>query len=121
MRIVKSLCVALICLSAGCCAAAQEFNFPDAAGDSAALSKAMPALAKQVIEVYKDADRGQYLDNLFRLQIVAGQYGDGLGTLASLRELRRPSDPARYAWVNVQYEIFARAKAMEGELGLRFE
>jgi putative CocE/NonD family hydrolase len=121
VRIVKSLCVALLCLSAGCCAAAQEFNFPDSAGDAAALSQAMPGLARQVIEVYKDDDRGKYLDNLFRLQIVAGQYGDGLKTLASLRELRRPSDPARYAWVNVQYEIFARAKAMEAEQGSRFE
>lgn len=106
----RLLFLALICLAVGCGAAAQELSFPEAAvGDAAVLSKAMPSLAEQVM-VYKEGDRDKYLDNLFRLQIVAGRYRDALSTLASLREVLRASHPTRAAWVNVQYEIYARAK-----------
>ena len=47
----------------------------------------MPGLAGKVIAVYKENDRRKYLDNLFRLQIVAGRYADAKETLASLRAL----------------------------------
>jgi len=71
----KPLCLAVIFLTAASLAAAQPFDFPEAAvGDAAALTKAMPALAEQVIATYKEDDRGKYLDNLFRLQMVAGHY-----------------------------------------------
>jgi hypothetical protein len=104
----------VLCLTAAAYAPAQQFDFPEAAvSDPSALSNAMPALAKQVLATYKDEERGVYLDNLFRLQIVAGQYKDALGSLGLLRELLRANHPARAAWVNFQYEIYARAKAKQ--------
>lgn len=57
--------------------AAQSFNLPGAtAEDPAALARSMPELARKVMAVYWEDDRRRYLDNLFRLQIVAGQYAD---------------------------------------------
>jgi putative CocE/NonD family hydrolase len=42
--------------------------------DSAALRNHMPDLARQVIARYQEANQLSYLDNLFRLQLVAGEY-----------------------------------------------
>ena len=67
-----------------------SFDFPrTAAGNSSVLEKAMPVLADQVSASYKEEDRIKYLDNAFRLQMVAGKYGDALATVASLRQLLR--------------------------------
>lgn len=108
----RLLFLALICLAVGSGAAAQELSFPEAAvGDAAALSKAMPELAQQVLAVYKEGDHDKYLDNLFRLQMVAGNYADALSTIAPLRERLRVKHEGRAEWINVQYEIYARAMA----------
>ncbi|HEV2728981.1 MAG TPA: hypothetical protein VGV15_03030, partial [Terriglobales bacterium] len=78
-------------------------------------------LAKQMLAVYKDPNRDQYLDNLFRLQIVAREYGEAQKTVATLREFRRPANPSRAAWVNVQYETYARAKQKHVDENISFE
>src|ERR1700681_2446116 len=105
------------------CAAAQTFDFPSAeAEDPAALSKALPGLAREVIAVYREDDRPTYLDNLFRLQIVAGRYADATETLTALRALRTKSSASPQAGAtDVQYEIYARAKASQGEDGSPFD
>jgi hypothetical protein len=97
-------------------AADRSFAFePTAAGDSAVLPQAMSKLAAAVIDVYRDDDRGRYLDHLFRLQLVAGRYAAALETMAALRAVRSAghSPEARAAAAaNVQYEILARARAL---------
>jgi putative CocE/NonD family hydrolase len=105
------------------CAAAQTFDFPGAAvDDPATLSKSMPGLAREVIAVYREDDRRTYLDNLFRLQIVAGQYADATRTLIELRALRTKSSTSPQSGAtDVQYEIFARAKASQGQDGSSFD
>lgn len=109
-------------VSPGADATAKQFDFPEAAaGDAAALSKAMPVLAEQVAAAYKDDERGQYLDNLFRLQIVAGRHDQALETLAALRTLRAGSGSPQAGADNVQYEIVAHARLMQGESGLPFD
>ena len=66
-------------------AGAQQFAFPAAAGtDTVALAQYMPTLAADVIAAYRDADRRTYLDNLFRLQSVAGRYAEATVTRAAL-------------------------------------
>jgi len=97
-----------------CCAfaSAQEFEFPAAAAqDAAGLAKAMPVLATTVLAAYHEADRETYLDNLFRLQMVAGEYSKAAETIATLRGLRAHKIPGGGEWVNVQYEVYALAKA----------
>ena len=100
---------------------AQDLSFPSGtAGDAATVEKALPALAEQVIAGYKENNRVTYLDNLFRLQIVAGRYADALQSLATLHELNlNPQSPATAAY-NVQDEIFVRAKLIEGAEKLPF-
>ncbi len=106
----KAINVMVLCLMVAGYVSAQQFDFPAAAvTDQAVLSKTMPALATQVIAAYKNDDRGNYLDNLFRLQMVAGEYAPAVQSISELRALRWP-DPARAGWVNVQYEIFASAR-----------
>jgi putative CocE/NonD family hydrolase len=42
--------------------------------DSVTLQKKLPELARQVINRYKEPDKFSYFDNLFRLQLVSGDY-----------------------------------------------
>lgn len=115
-RIARCIVVSIACLVAAPCALAQQLDFPGAAvEDPAALSKAMPELARQVIAVYRDEDRRKFLDNLFRLQLVAGQYADAVKTLAALRALRAGDASPQSSANNVQYEVFARAKQSSAE------
>ncbi|HEU5154284.1 MAG TPA: CocE/NonD family hydrolase, partial [Gemmatimonadales bacterium] len=95
---------------------AQSFPLTQAElADSAALARSMPRLAEQVLAGYEERDSLKLLDNLFRLQSVAGHYQDALRSLAALQKLQasspaaRPQDRAR----NIPYMIYAKAKASE--------
>src|SRR5262249_31562854 len=59
--------------------------------------------------------------NRFRLQSVAQQHAEAAKTVRSLRDLRRAGNSARAAWVDVQYEIYASARALQGSDKLSFE
>jgi uncharacterized protein len=110
----KLLCFAALCVILVPCGIAQQFDLPEAAiTDSAALSKAMPGLAERIMASYSDANRQRFLDQQFRLQIVAGQYADALGTMTLLRDLLRADHATRAEWVNVEYEIYARTGIKE--------
>ncbi|HEY3645628.1 MAG TPA: hypothetical protein VGM16_09850, partial [Gammaproteobacteria bacterium] len=91
-----------------------QFDLPAAAvTDPAALDAAMPKLATQVLAVYKEADQDEYLDNLFRLQIVAGQYAEALKTLSVLRQRREAEGTLLSKAIDVQFEIYSAAKAAQ--------
>jgi putative CocE/NonD family hydrolase len=118
-RKVQLLSISFSVLVAVPCAA-QQFDFPDSAvDDPAALSRYIPGLAQQVITKYQESDRDQYLDTLFRLQLAAGKYAEGVSTLQSLIELRRKSDPGAALRV-LAFETYAKAKAKEAG-GASFE
>ncbi len=113
------ICLSLLTLPP---AAAQTFDFPAAAaGDPAALSQALPGLAREVIAAYHEDDRRAYLDNLFRLQMAAGQYADALRSLASLRGLGAGDLSPQAGATRVLYEVFATAKARQAEDGSPFD
>ena len=84
--------------------------FPAAvADDEERLAKAMPKLARQASVAYADSDRPRYLDNLLRLQLVAGDRAGALATLNSLRDL--PSAPNASADpAGVVLDMYASAK-----------
>ena len=99
-------------------ASAQELRFNSATlGNDTA--QAMSALAGQAITVYKDDNRDRYLDNLFRLQIVAGRYADATSTLSSLRTLRKNSVSPSATAVNSMYAILTAAR--QRSAGVQFE
>jgi len=107
---LKSTLLLCLCLATTPCVSAQKFEFPaTAVEDASTLSKYIPGLAKRVIAVYRDDDRAKYLDTLFRLQIVAGDYRDALKTLASLRGLPT-SRISPHTAANLLYSVFAEVK-----------
>src|SRR6476661_3624819 len=118
---LKWIGIACLCLTAVPCAA-QSFNLSGAtADDPAALARSMPELARKVIAVYWEDDRRRYLDNLFRLQIVAGQYADASKTLASLREMPASGVSAQAGAAQVLYAAVAEARARQSQGGPSFD
>lgn len=83
-----------------------------ALADSAAMSRSLPRLAEQVIAQYHSDGRPGVLDDLFRLQIVAGRYAGAAATLTALHAARiaRPGAAALDTALNVQYQIFVSAE-----------
>jgi uncharacterized protein len=118
----KTLWLIFLCLCATTQASAQQMSFPaPAATDEVELSKAMPALAKEVIANYKDDDRERYLSNLFRLQMIAEQYSEANATIKSLREILKANDPVYGNVTFKQYEIFSNAKLIQATRNISFE
>ena len=106
---MRSFSFAVLCVASGSLASAQDLSFPNAiAGNDTA--RTMAALAQQAIGVYKDNDRDRYLDNLFRLQMVAGRYTDATNTLTALRALRRNRVSLSATAADALFAILAVAK-----------
>lgn len=102
--------------------AAAPYDFPAAAiDDRAALDAAMPALAQRVLADYRDDDRARYLNSRFRLQLVAGQYAQAEATLAEIRTASPATGPVPVRPNFAQYELYARAKALQASEGLSFQ
>ena len=118
----RLLCFLLLCVLGATQAAAQLFEFNKAAVlDSAELAKAMPRFAKEVIAAYKDEDRKKYLDNVFRLQMIAGNYGQAIVAISSLRELLSAGNSANASVMYTQYEIFSTARILQASGNSSFE
>jgi uncharacterized protein len=106
-------CATLLLLLAAAPARAQPFALPrhDPA-DPRSVDDAVKQLARRVLAVYRDSERRTDLDNRFRLQIVAGRYGEATGTIATLRALLLANRASpRGAAIYVEHEIFADAQA----------
>jgi uncharacterized protein len=98
--------------------AAHALDLPaSAAQDPAALTAAMPPLARAAIAEYKNDDRRVYLDTLFRLQMVAGNDEDAIKSLIELRKLNPSGLSPRPGAALFIYEILARARLEAGRDG----
>jgi len=122
LLLIKMLCLMFLGVMVIAQASAQQLDFDKlAADDDVELSKAMAGLAKQVIAKYKEEDREKYLDNLFRLQMIAGNYAGSNATLKSLRKILKASDPIYANATNLQFEIFSNAKLRQAAGNISFE
>ena len=103
------------------CIRAQRFYFPGShIQDSAALQKAMPVLAEQLLTRYRENDRKLYRFNLLRLQLVAAKYQDALATIHSARKTT-VTEPADFpALKDIQFESYAAARLREKKAHLSF-
>lgn len=110
----RFLCAALISAATGSFSGAQELRFNNALG--ADTAQAMSALALQALAVYKDNNRDRYLDNLFRIQMVAGRYADVGKTLMSLRVLRGNRVSLSATATNALYAVLAAARQRSPEI-----
>lgn len=114
MRLILGFLLATLSLTSF--AQAPEVRVPAGlhAGD---VDAAMVVLARDVAKTYRDDDRARYLATLFRLQLVTGQYAQAIDSIGTLRTLRHdPASPTLY----LQYEIHARAKALQARDGTAF-
>lgn len=90
-------------------ASAQQFYFPKiSAHDSVGLALQIPLLANQVLLQCHDKKELKNAPNdLFRLQMAAGQYDKAIGIIG---ELRKTSKEKNSGLLFLQYEFYARAK-----------
>src|SRR5260370_41549550 len=120
--VTRLLCLALLGLIFAPSPSAQELPFPAATvEDSATLSKAMPDLARAAIAIYRDDDRRKYLDTLFRLQMIAGQYAEANKSLEDLSALTARKNSPQTGATLVIYELLARARARQRADATPFE
>ena len=103
-------------------AIAQQFDFSEVATqDPALLSKAVAKLAEETLPVYKEQDRAVYLNNLALLQAASGEYSSSVQSFAALREYRRSTHVFNAAWLDLQYEIYVRAKSTAATQSVTFD
>jgi putative CocE/NonD family hydrolase len=113
---------ALACALAGSVASAQDIPLARAlTGEDSALPEIMSQIATQAIADYRDADSDRYLDNLFRLQLVAGLNADAAETLTALRNMRRAARPEKADVTNIRWRVFADARLIQRARRLAFE
>ena len=101
---------------------AQQLSIPGAGTDSAARSSAIARLAGEAAAAYRDTNRVVLLDNLFRLRLLSGRLAEADSTLADWRRAwaARGDTTARAHAINVQYEIYLRAKRLQADSGAAF-
>jgi putative CocE/NonD family hydrolase len=102
---------------------AQQLTIPGAAtSDSAPSTAAITRLADEAAAAYRDTNRVVLLDNLFRLRLLSRRFAAAESTLADWRRAWSAWDDttARARAVNVQYEIYLRAKRLEADSGIPF-
>ncbi|HEX9309710.1 MAG TPA: CocE/NonD family hydrolase [Gemmatimonadaceae bacterium] len=107
--ITKRSLLLVLCVSGVSLASAQELRFNTAAIGTDTAG-AMSGLASQTLNAYKDSNRDRYLDNLFRLQMIAGRYADAAKTLAALHTLRGNRVSASATAADALYAILATAR-----------
>jgi len=81
--------------------------------DSASIAKYMPKLAKLVITEYKEEKKATYLDNLFRLKIVAQQYDQVAPILNNLVEEQYGHDITKMPAFAYAYNILSTINILQ--------
>lgn len=85
----------------------------DDGGGGEAFQSAMPKLATRLLSEYREDDPEVYLDNLFRIQLVAGKYAAAAETLTKWHQRRAVESSGARAIADLQYLILARAKVRQ--------
>jgi putative CocE/NonD family hydrolase len=118
----RKICMALLCLvSAGYCLGQQLYFPKQAVTDSAALTGAMPNLAKKIIAAYPPGtDRAAYLDHLFKLQMVANEYEKAIASIQALRTAGATDNHQFNGVRAIQYELFSEAKIQQVSANVSF-
>jgi uncharacterized protein len=104
-------------------ALAQQTQFAKPmANDSITLDEQMPSLARRVLTEYKDeGEIKTYLSNLFRLQILAGEFANANSTIISLRSISRASDPKFPDLILIQHELYSKTKLRQVTANTSFD
>ena len=102
--------------------AQRSFHVPEGSlSDLSTRAVFMRHLATEVIVGYEDKDRSNFLDTLFRLQIVAGQYSEATKSIEDLRHIHMEGEnSAQSGATDFQYEVYSAAKSLEAANDLPF-
>jgi putative CocE/NonD family hydrolase len=104
----------LLWLVAGTCAQAQELAFPRAAAsDDVQLRAAMPALAKQALASYRNDSQDAYLDDVFRMQLIAGDAAASVATADQWLAQHVDGPGAEPAVFSLATRLHARARTRQ--------
>jgi putative CocE/NonD family hydrolase len=118
---LKGLLWCLLAAAAPAWAAAPllEFHAPASADDPGAPT-AMRDLAARLVPVFQDPDPDRYLANLSALQMAADNFAAADVSRQALRERRRRANEHAPLGRGVIFDIYAYAKALEGENHVSF-
>jgi hypothetical protein len=121
MRLQCLRAVLLLAFSVSAANAAANFDYraPSSTQDPAAAAS-INDLASRLIPVYQDSDPERYLANLSALQMAVGDYAAADISRQSLRERRRKTDFGHPVGRAVIFDLYAHAKALEGQDRLTF-
>jgi uncharacterized protein len=97
----------LVCASGLCSSQELLLSHASVVSDT---GRAIASLAEQALVAYKDDNRDRYLDNRFRMEMVASRYGDAAATLRTLRTMRGNRVSPSAAASDLLFEILANAK-----------
>lgn len=107
-----------------CCTAsgwAQKIYFPkENYADSTAIAKNITGLAEKSIAVYNEADKVTYLDNLFRMELIAKRYKAMETTLNKLA-VARFGDSISKNYLGFGYRVYAKTISSAPKTETEFE
>lgn len=107
-----ALCV--FAITAALAAPTFDFRAPASPQDSRAAAS-ISDLASRLLPVYQDSDPERYLANLSALQMAVGDYAAADISRQNLRERRRKTDFGHPVGRAVILDLYAHAKALEGQ------
>jgi uncharacterized protein len=109
MKKITSLLLACACMHVS--VLSQQFILPQKAlARGNELDSVMPALAAKAITQYRDSNHREYLNTLFRLQSVAGDYDAAVKSIAALRTLIKGNNGNLSTIPYIQYDLYSKAK-----------
>lgn len=108
------LSLLFITILAGTGLHAQQFYFPKQSyHDSITLAATIPSLAEKLIPQYKNPDKANDFDDLFRYMMLTQQYSKALAYIVSLRNSIPPSSQPGINGVGVQFEVYVKVRIEE--------
>lgn len=118
VKVKKLLFLQLIWVVITLNASAQEIELPkNISKNGAMLDTSMKKIAKQALLLYEEPNHDKYLNTLFRLQTVAGQYSKAAVTLQHLTKLRRKADPTSSLTL-LPFDVVTKAREIQSSTGI---
>lgn len=97
---------ALFLLALSLILSAQDISIKDYPKiDSANIQTVLQKISPQLIQKYQNSDKATYLDNLFRLQMMAGKFPDAMNSIRDIRNMFK-SNPTTAAVMGIQFELY---------------
>jgi len=105
----KIIGTGLLCLGIFLHCRSQQYYFPHDQKSEESVARNMESLAKQLVLQYRQEDQQKYLSNLFRYQLLSGDYTGAIQSIEKLRQIPGFRDP--YPDVAfIQFYLYAMTK-----------